>query len=137
MNPGARHALGAALFAFAGSAACDDPGVECECADPTIFITVPADRAAHVVDVQLSGQACATSPVACLESVGSGCAKMAFRGTGVGSCTVEVELDSGPATFDESFELVRYPCCPGVYAELASGNTIEVPDLADDGGAAE
>ncbi len=137
MNPGARHALGAALFAFAGSAACDDPGVECECADPTIFITVPADRAAHVVDVKLSGQACATSPVACLESVGSGCAKMAFRGTGVGSCTVEVGFDSGPATFDESFELVRYPCCPGVYAELASGNTIEVPDLADDGGAAE
>jgi hypothetical protein len=137
MNPGARHALGAVLFAVAGSAACDDPGVECECADPTIFITVPADRAAHVADVQLSGQGCATSPVACVEPVGSGCAKMAFRGTAVGSCSVEVQLDSGPATFDETFELVRYPCCPGVYAELASGNTVEVPDLPDDGGAAE
>jgi hypothetical protein len=137
MNPGARHALGALLFAVTGSAACDDPGVECVCADPTVFITVPANRAPTVVDVQLSGQGCASSPVACLEPVGAGCAKMAFRGTAVGSCTVEVELDSGPATFDESFELVRYPCCPGVYAELASGNTIEVPDLPDDGGAAE
>jgi len=136
MNPGARHALGAVLFAFAGTAACDDPGVECVCADPTIFITVPADRAATVVDVQLSGQGCATSPVACLEPVGSGCAKLAFRGTAVGSCMVDVELDSGP-TFDESFELVPYPCCPGVYGELASGNTIAVPDLPDDGGATE
>lgn len=137
MKTGARRALGAVLFAVAGSAACDDPGVECVCADPTVFVTVPADRASSVVDFQLSGEGCATATIVCLQPVGSGCAQMAFRGTAVGSCTVDVELDSGPPSFDSTFEFVRYPCCPGLYAELAGGSTIAVPDVPDDGGEAE
>jgi len=137
MNPGARRAMGALLYAVAGTAACDDPGVECVCADPTVYVTVPADRAASVTDFQVSGEGCGTATIACLQPVGSGCAQMAFRGTALGSCTVTVQLDSGPASFDSTFEFVRYPCCAGFYAELAAGSTIEVPDLPDDGGSTE
>jgi len=130
------------LAAAAGPAltcgvACSDPGVECTCADPTITIAVPADRAASVVDVQLSGVACANASVVCLQAVGSGCAEMAFRGTTIGSCTVDVQLSEGPADYNTTFEVVRYPCCPGYYPELATGSTIQVPDLPDDAGVSE
>jgi hypothetical protein len=137
MRTAARRTLSAFLVLVTGSPACADKGVECICADPTVFITVPTDRAASVADVQLSGAGCATSSVVCLHPVGSGCAEMAFQGTAVGSCTVDVALDSGPADFQSTFELVRYPCCPGVYAELAVGSTIAVPDAPGDAGATE
>src|ERR1700722_17776587 len=114
MKVGARRALGAALFTVAGSAACNDPGTECVCADPTVFIDVPPDRAASRVGGQLSGEGCAPASVVCLDRVDAGCARMAFRGTAIGSCAVDVELDSGPATFETTFEFVRYPCCPGL-----------------------
>jgi len=138
MKAGARRALGAALFTAASSAGCQaDPGVECDCADPTVFIDVPADRAASLVGVQLSGEGCATASVVCLDTVDAGCTRLAFRGTAIGSCTVDVELDSGPATFETTFELVRYPCCPGLYAQLATGSTIEIPDVGADAAVSE
>ncbi len=124
------------LFATA-AAGCSNPGVECACADPAITITVPADRAAFVLSVQLSGAACANASVACLQPVGSGCSEMTFRGTAIGSCTVDVELSEGPADYTTTFEVVRYPCCPGYYAELATGSTIAVPELAGDAGVNE
>ncbi len=125
------------LVFAASAAACTDTGVECTCADPTITIAVPADRAAYVLDVQLSGAGCANASVVCLAPVASGCAEMTFRGTAVGSCTVDVHLGEGPADFTTTFEVVRYPCCPGYYGELASGSTIQVPDLQGDAGTSE
>ena len=128
---------GAAAAAAGPAVACSDPGVECTCADPTITITVPTDRAAFVVDVQLSGAACANASVVCRQPVGSGCAEMAFRGTTIGSCTVDVVLSEGPADYNTTFEVVRYPCCPGYYPELATGSTIQVPDVPGDAGVSE
>jgi hypothetical protein len=125
------------LVFAATTVACSDPGVECTCADPTITVTVPADRAAYVIDVQLSGAACANAKVVCQQPVGSGCAEMTFRGTTIGSCTVDVELGEGPADYTTTFEVVRYPCCPGYYAELATGSSIQVPDVPGDAGASE
>jgi len=120
-----------------GGACNDNTGVECICADPTIFLVIPADRTASVAGVQLSGEACANAKATCTKAAGSGCAEFAFRGTAIGSCTVAVAFDSGAATFEETFSLYRYPCCPGVYADLPDGSTVFAPDLAGDAAGAE
>ena len=126
------------LAGLVGSPACADTGgVECSCADPTVTVAVPADRASAVAGVTLAGAGCASAPIACTQPAGKGCASFAFKGTGAGSCTVDVQFDAGPADFQATFTFVRHACCAGVYAELSSGSTIDVPDPAGDAGVLE
>jgi hypothetical protein len=49
------HVALAGLFAACGNSG----GVECRCADPSVFIDVPVDRAPAGSQVVLSGVACA------------------------------------------------------------------------------
>ncbi len=121
--------VGAAL-----SACATDPGRETVCADSTVYVVVPSDRADSVTGLQLSGEACANSVSECVVPAGSGCAKFAFRGTTIGSCTIDVLASTEPTDFTATFEMVRYPYCPGDYPRLATGNTIDVSDTEDAGG---
>jgi hypothetical protein len=137
MRAGASRTLGALLVLAAGPGCSSDPGIECSCADPTVTVVVPSDRASSVVSVEVSGEGCPAVTPVCLQPVGAGCAEAAFRGTALGMCTVDVQLSSGPADFTTTFEFVRYPCCKGFYPELTTGSTIQVPELSDDAGAGE
>lgn len=136
----ALRAVCAALPLLAASGACADPGPsECSCVDPSVVIVVPADRAASVSSVTFDGPACAGSAATCLDSpeggrAGSGCTRLAFRATNVGSCTVDVGFDSGPAAFETSLTFIRSTCCAGFYPEVPSESTIAVPDLGGDAG---
>ncbi len=138
---------GALLLAGAACAACADKGgTECVCADPTVTVEIPADRAASVVGVQLSGAACAGAHVVCARpaavsasdatsATSSGCAAYAFRGTSIGACTVALSFAGGD-DFQATFEMVRYPCCTAVYASPPQDSLVTVPERGlDDAGA--
>ena len=135
MRLGIARALGPGFVVVASATACADTGgVECACADPTVRIAIPGDRAASVVGVHLSGAACASATIACAQHLGSGCLEYAFRGAAIGSCSVDVQFDAGSADFLTTLSFVRYPCCSGVYAQLPAGSTIAAPEQAGDGG---
>jgi hypothetical protein len=100
------------------------------CADPTVYVDVPADRAADVVTVTLSGQACPTAVAQCVQPVGSGCSQYSFQASKDGPCDVDVTFSAGPADYDEQLTFAQVStCCPGYYVQPSSASPIEVPDL--------
>jgi hypothetical protein len=106
------------------------------CTDPTVYIDVPAHRAADVVTVTLSGRACPTAVAQCLQPVGPGCSQYSFQATGDGACDVDVTFSAGPADFNEELSFAQVStCCPGYYVQPAGASPIEVPDV--DGGAGD
>jgi hypothetical protein len=118
-------------------AACGNPGgVECQCADPSIFIEVPADRAPAVSQVVLSGVACSGVVARCVAVGGAACTRYSFRAAHAGTCQVDVEFSSGPADFEAQVQFDHIPCCPGLYAPALAGSTIEVTGGAQDAGSA-
>jgi hypothetical protein len=118
-------------------AACGNPGsVECECADPSVFIDVPADRAPAVAQVVLSGVACSGAVASCVAGGAAPCTRYAFRATKAGTCQVDVQFSSGPADFEAMVQFDHIPCCPGLYAPALADSTIDVPDDAQDAGSA-
>lgn len=128
-----------ARMAFAGLlAACGNPGgVECQCADPSVFIDVPADRASAVSQVVLSGVACAGAVASCVAGDASACTRYAFRAKQPGTCQVDVQFDSGPADFEAQVQFDHVSCCTGLYAPALAGSTIDVPGgAAQDAGSA-
>jgi hypothetical protein len=127
----ARVAL-AGLFAACGNSG----GVECQCADPSVFIDVPPDRAPAVSQVVLSGVACAGAFATCVAGDAGACARYAFTAKRAGTCQVDVQFNSGPADFEAQVQFDHIPCCPGLYAPALAGSTIEVPDGAQDAGSA-
>ena len=131
-----RRAPAAAVAAALLATGCDSSKTECDCADPTVKIEVPADRAPDVVSVTLTGRACAASTAQCTQPVGSGCAEYAFRATDVGSCTVEVKLALDPADFQETVSFEQVQCCNANYVQPPTASPIEVPGAGPDAGAA-
>jgi hypothetical protein len=127
-------ALGEIVAMLTISACNDRGGTECQCADPSVRIEVPADRAADVAGVQLSGRACENVTLQCSQPVGAGCAEYLFRATGAGTCDVDVQFNGGPADFLEQVSFVSDTCCSGFYVQPATASPIDVPDL-DAGGA--
>lgn len=118
-------------------AACGNPGaVECQCADPSVFIDVPADRAPAVAQVVLSGVACSGAVASCVAGAAPACTRYAFRAQQAGTCQVDVLFSSGPANFEAQVQFDHIPCCPGLYAPALAGSTIEVNSDAQDAGSA-
>ncbi|HEY8089647.1 MAG TPA: hypothetical protein VIF09_17425 [Polyangiaceae bacterium] len=132
--PVALVATGAAGVGFAAEAcSADSGGVECQCGPATVNVDIPADRAPAVTGVVLSGRGCATAVATCVEPAGSGCARYAFEGTGIGACDVDVQFAASAADFDEQVSFAQYACCPAYYVQPASAATIDVPDVPDAG----
>ncbi len=118
-------------------AACGNSGnVECQCADPSVFIDVPADRAPVVTQVVLSGVACSGVVASCVAGAAGACSRYAFRAKQAGTCQVDVQFSSGPADFQAQVQFDHIPWCPGLYAPALAGSTIAVPSGAQDAGAA-
>jgi hypothetical protein len=114
----------------------DSGGTECQCADPTVQIEVPADLAPAALGVTLSGRGCATATAQCTQPAGSGCALYEFQGTGVGACDVDVTFGGTPADFNDQVSFVQVAtCCPNFYIQPSNATPIEVPDLTDAGAA--
>jgi hypothetical protein len=127
----ARVAL-AGVFAACGNSG----GVECHCADPSVFIDVPVDRAPAVSQVLLSGVACAGVVASCVAGDAGACTRYAFRAKQAGTCQVDVQFSSGPAEFEAQVQFDHIPCCPGLYAPALAGSTIDVSGGAQDAGSA-
>ena len=128
----ARVAL-AGLFAACGNSG----GVECQCADPSVFIDVPADRAPAVSQVVLSGVACSGIVASCVAAGDAGaCTRYAFEAKQAGTCQVDVQFSSGPADFEAQVQFDHIPCCPGLYAPALAGSNIQVSVGAQDAGSA-
>lgn len=118
-------------------AACGNSGsVECQCADPSVFIDVPADRAPAVSQVVLSGVACSGVVASCVDGGAGGCTRYAFQAKQAGTCQVDVQFSSGPADFEAQVQFDHIPCCPGLYAPALAGATIDVSGGAQDAGSA-
>ena len=120
--------------AVAVSACEPAPPTECVCADPAVVVEVPADRAEALASATLSGEACPDARPVCAESAGAGCARLSFRASAAGSCTLSLGFSSGAAAFSATVDFYALPCCPGYYAEPPAAATIEVPE-GDDAGA--
>jgi hypothetical protein len=134
-----RHlpAAGAAFGLFVAFGACGGSSeTQCECGDSSVVVDLPPDRASQVVEVQLSGPACQGVSASCTQPVASGCAQYAFRGVGDGACDVDVLFASAPPAFHAQLSFAAVSCCPGYWAQPPSAAHIDVPDLADDAGAA-
>jgi hypothetical protein len=127
----ARVAL-AGLFAACGNSG----GVECQCADPSVFVDVPADRAPAVSGVVLSGVACAGVVASCVAGGAGACTRYAFKAKQAGTCQVDVQFSSGPADFQAQVQFDHITCCPGLYAPALAGSTIDVPGGTQDAGSA-
>jgi hypothetical protein len=113
-----------------GAACTGGSAVECDCADPSVRIEVPADRAAQVAGVSLSGRACENATAQCSQPVGGGCSEYVFQAAAPGACNVDVQFNGGPADFQEQVTFVGGPaCCGGFYVQPASASPIDVPDL--------
>jgi hypothetical protein len=112
-------------------------GTQCTCGDPGVVVDLPAQRAAAVSGVALSGTGCPNVTPTCTQPLAQGCAQFEFRGTAVGQCDVDVQFSSGPADFNVEIAFRSLPCCPGVYAYPAGAATVDVPELQGDAGYAE
>jgi hypothetical protein len=125
-----------ARVALAGLiAACGNPGgVECQCADPSVFIDLPADRAPAVSTLVFSGVACSGVMASCVAGDAGACTRYAFRANQAGTCQVDVLFLSGPADFEATVQFDHIPCCSGLYAPALAGSTIDVPEGAEDAG---
>ena len=125
----------AAVMLVALCAACGDSGgVQCECADPAVTIELPADRAAALSQVQLSGAACRDVQPTCAVPAAGGCSQLVFRATAAGKCVVDLQFSSGYANFEATIQLGRLACCPGYYATPPGSAKVQVPAEAQDGG---
>jgi hypothetical protein len=131
------RAAGAAFGLFAALVSCGgSSGTQCACGDSRVVVDVPADRASQVVEVQLSGPACQGVSATCSQPVASGCAEYTFRGVGDGACDVDVLFASAPPAFHAHLSFAAVSCCPGYWPQPPSAAHIDVPDVADDAGAA-
>lgn len=128
---GAAIGLVAAIVACGGSS-----GTQCACGDSSVVIDLPADRAADVAGVQVSGPACQGVSASCSQPVATGCVEYTFRGVADGACDVDVLFASAPPTFHAQVSFAAVSCCPGYWPQPPSAARIEVPDVAGDAGAA-
>ena len=112
-----------------GPACSSDPGsTECQCGPTGVTVDIPSDRAADTTGLTLSGRGCATATPKCVQTAGDGCAEYTFDGTGIGSCTIDVQFAAQAGDFSETVAFAQFPCCPGFYVQPDSAATIEVPE---------
>lgn len=129
--------LAVASLAWAG-AACAASKTECTCDSPALTVRIPAERAASLVDVALSGPACAGVTVTCDEQSAGGCVVFSFTGRAAGACHVDIDFSAGPPRFSADLRLVAVSCCAGFFADPRSAGDIDVPGasaVADAGSA--
>ena len=115
--------LGAAALAPVGG--CGSSGATCDCADPAITVHVPADVAASVTSVALSGAGCTGVTAAPTNQTNGGTA-YAFTANGIGTCTIDVVFASGTSFSDDLTIVQQTGCCAGFYASPVSAADVEV-----------
>ncbi|HEX7666165.1 MAG TPA: hypothetical protein VF407_16675 [Polyangiaceae bacterium] len=118
--------LPATLATTACTSAAD---IACDCAESTISIHVPADRAAAASKPVLSG-ACANDTLACnQQATAGGCTLWQFTPTQAGAdCAIDVDFATG-TTFHADLQIVQESgCCAGFYAQPTSAADVEVPE---------
>jgi hypothetical protein len=120
------------LAVVVGAAGCTKATTQCDCADPAITLTIPADIAASVNGApHVSGTACDGVVPTCVNQTG-GCSEYRFLAKASGVCHVEVDFASGQAFTADVTTVAGSDCCEGFYATPASAGQIEVP--SPDGG---
>jgi len=111
---------------------------QCDCADPSLRVSVPPESAAGVTEVRASGTACDGVPVTCAQQGIGGCASWRFAAAAAGTCHVEVLFASGKTYARDVTIQHTDGCCSGFYASPVSAADIEVTPPANsaaDGGA--
>lgn len=103
----------------------------CDCADATLTLNIPADVAAAVLAVTLSGNACAGVTPVCAMSQ-SGCTVYRFGAAAAGTCSIQVDFPN--SVFKDDVTIAAPTgCCPGYYATPLASATIDVPEPGDGG----
>ena len=117
-----RVALGIAV-AIGGFAACG----ECRCGVSGMTVDVPAQRAADVLHVSVSGPACQSVVPFCTDSTAHPCQSFQIDPSMEGACHIVVTFVSGasPVETDVVFRSST-GCCPGL-APANGGPRFEVP----------
>lgn len=109
------------------AAGCRGSGATCDCADPAIAISVPADIASSVIAVNLSGPACANASASPANQANGG-TEYTFTAGAAGTCTIEVIFASGDVFEDELTILEQSGCCPGFYVSPPGAAQVDVPE---------
>lgn len=120
-------ALGLSLVAVAAlGAACSSKSTECDCIDPSLRVSVPAEAAAEVIDVRVSGAACTGVAVTCAQQGVGGCASWRFAANATGTCHVEVSFAAGTSYTRDVTIAPPNGCCTGFYPDPESAGEIDV-----------
>jgi hypothetical protein len=120
-------ALAPLTLAALAASACSTSNTACDCVDPSLHVTVPAESAGSVTSVTASGPACAGATAACAQSVPGGCAGWRLGATASGDCHIVVAFATGEAfTADVTIQQAS-GCCTGFYPVPASAGEIDVP----------
>jgi len=134
MIRGALPAVALVVMA-AGACSSSSAGATCACADPTVRVDLPPDRAVEVVGVQLSGRACPAAVAQCVQPAGAGCAEYEFEASADGACEVDVTFGQGPADFTAQLTFAQVTCCAGYYVQPPTASPVDVPSVDLDAGA--
>jgi hypothetical protein len=108
--------------------ACTSAPAECDCADNTVQIHIPADLAASASTPVLS-QACANASLACTQTAAAGgCETYSFTPPAAGQCEIDIDFSDGHV-FSSPLTIEPGPaCCPGFYVSPTSAADVEVPE---------
>lgn len=116
--------LAVAILASSSTPACTI-GSTCDCADGTILVEVPLDKASLTDRVALSGAACAGTTASCLQNVTAGCIEYAVTPVSSGACNIAVALFDH--TYSTSVNVKRGTgCCSGLYPDPLGSGTVNV-----------
>jgi hypothetical protein len=114
--------------------ACGTDRPACECADPAARVRVPAESAAAVTEVKVSGNGCPPgTEVTCEQQTTTGCVVYRFKASTAGSCDVSVVYVDGMFTASVKFSPVT--CCTGFFPDPPSSGDIDATRPLDAGGA--
>jgi hypothetical protein len=133
-------AMTAAALATMNALACGASSrAECDCIDVALRLHVPAERASAVLDVAVSGTACAGVSASCVELApagGGACVTYRIAPRAAGYCDVDVDFASGAPRFSSTAKIAMgSACCGGFVADPPSAGDIVVPsDVVDAGG---
>jgi hypothetical protein len=109
--------------------ACTSPTTQCDCADNTVQIHIPADLAAAASAPALS-QTCASATTSCVQQAAAGgCETYAFTpGVAGDDCHIDVDFSNGHV-FSADLKIVQETgCCAGFFVEPISAADVEVPE---------
>ena len=115
---------------------CSQGITQCECLDPAAHVQVPAESAASVMEIELSGPACEGTLAKCVKESVTGCAEYAFTARAAGQCKVDVIFTSGTFSTTVAFSAPN-SCCTGFYPQPASAGEIDASRPLSDAGGAE